>query len=139
MGGACISPNRYSMFAKPCFWPVSSELHHLGGVIDRDDFFRVLSEQLRQRSFAGAEISNCQWRQQRNKTWERPATTARERNFGQIARQLIEIFTRFVLAFAQSQLQRGAVARVSGISRATFEPIPSLGLVRHCRGKFSRP
>ena len=41
-----------------------TELDHLRRIIDRDDFTRVFCEQLRERSFASAQIRDREWRQQ---------------------------------------------------------------------------
>ncbi len=88
-----------------------AELDHLGRVIDRDDFARGFRQQLRERPLARAEIGHGERREKRDHgVGQRLPGTARAITAAKATRELIEIFARFVLAFAQDDFERGPVA-----------------------------
>src|SRR5439155_20143584 len=92
-----------------------TELDHLRRIIDRDNFARALGQQLGKGSFACAKIDNSQSRNERDqRVRERSPRTPRDVAPTELAGQFVEILTRFVLAFAQRELQGRSIARGLG-------------------------
>ena len=92
-----------------------TELDHLRRVVDCDHFARALGQQLGKCSFTRAKIDNGQARNERDqRVRERPPGTSRDITAAKLSGQFVKIFARSVLTFAQSELQRGPVARGFG-------------------------
>src|SRR2546423_8075373 len=89
-----------------------AELNHLRRIIDRDNVASGLGEQLRKRSFAGAQIGHGERGEQRDQSvGERLPGSARHITAAEFSGELVEVLARFVAAFSQRELERGAVPR----------------------------
>src|SRR4051794_17364742 len=90
----------------------AAELHHFWRVIDGDHFLCGAGEQLREGAFARAQISHSYRREKSKKAVSQClAGTSGHITATEAARQRVEIFARFVLAFPQDHLQSAAILR----------------------------
>src|ERR1043166_3403257 len=80
---------------------LGAEFDHLWRIIDRYDFARVSSQELRKGAFPGAEIGNGQAGNQRDqRVRESFPGTARHITASEFSSKLIEILPGFVVSFA---------------------------------------